>query len=321
MPAAMRTVFMGTPDVVLPVLEALLEGGYQVVGVYTQPDKPSGRGRQVSPSVVKRRALEKGIPVFQPFSFRSPEAVEELAALKPELVVVAAYGKILPRSVLAIPERGCINVHPSLLPGHRGPSPVATAILEGDRVTGVTIILMDEGMDSGPILAQREAPIDPEDAAGTLTRRLFLIGAQFLVETLERWFHGEIQLVAQDHAKATFTRFLEREDGYLDFSRPAEVLRRQVQACQPWPGAYTTWQGKTLKLLEVVALKEVAEGSGSGQGPGLVVSLSRADAGIAVMTGDGMLGVKRLQMEGKRAVSGEEFLRGHRQFIGSRLPS
>lgn len=308
---------MGTPSYAVPVLEALLGAGHRVAGVYTQPDRPAGRGLRPEAPPVKRYALERGLAVFQPQSLRSPGALEELRALAPRAIVVAAYGKFLPPEVLRLPPLGCLNLHPSLLPRHRGPSPVQAAILEGDEVTGVSIILLDEGMDTGPILAQVEEPIRDTDTAATLTERLFNIGARLMVETLERWDRGLLSPTPQDHARATVTRRIAKEDGEMDFSRPAVYLWRMVRAYQPWPGAYTRWEGRLLKVLEALPLEAQGEAP-----PGTVVALPRGSpAPVGVVAGRGVLALLRLHLEGRRPLPAEEFLRGHPRFIGARLPS
>ena len=317
----MRIVFMGTPAFAVPVLLALLEAGHQVPAVVTQPDRAAGRGRQPQASPVKAWALDQGLTVLQPPSFRQPEAVARLAATTPQALVVAAYGKLLPPAVLQIPPLGVLNVHPSLLPRHRGPSPVATAILQGDEVTGVTVMLLDQGMDTGPILAQQTlGPVGPEETTESLTPRLFHMGAELMVRALVQWERGEISSTPQDPALATVSRRITKEDGLLDFHQPAQQLWRQVRAYQPWPGAYTRWQGRLLKLLETVPVPETA--TAGPIAPGRVVPLSPgAQTPCAVGTGQGLLGLWRLQLEGGRPMAAEEFLRGHPAFAEARLPS
>ncbi|MFN3975053.1 MAG: methionyl-tRNA formyltransferase [Dehalococcoidia bacterium] len=313
----MRLVFMGTPAFAIPVLEALLTAGHQVVGVFTQPDKPAGRGRQPEPPPIKVWAQGKGLPVFQPPTLRRAEAQETLRRLAPDAVIVAAYGKILPPEVLNIPPLGCLNLHPSLLPRYRGPSPVPAAILNGDAVTGVTVMLMDAGLDTGPLLAQREEPIRDEDTAHTLTERLFLLGASLMVETLERWARGGISPLPQDPVQATTTPLLTKEDGWLDFAHSAERLWRAVRAYDPWPGAFTRWKGRMLKVLAARPWPE-----DTVHPPGTVVALPRgAPAPVGVQCGRGILALLRLHLEGRRPVGCSEFLAGYRDFVGSRLPS
>lgn len=308
---------MGTPEPVVRVLEELLQAGHQVLAVYTQPDKPAGRGRHLTAPPVKQFAERNGIPVHQPATLRRPESVQPLLDLKPDVLVVAAYGKILPRQALAAARRGGLNIHPSLLPRHRGATPVASTILEGDAVTGVTIMLMDEGMDSGPILVQQEEPVQKDDTTGTLTERLFAIGTPLLLDVLDPWVRGELNLRMQDHSAATFTRFFQKENHALDFTQPAARLARQVRAFQPAPGAFTTWQGKVLKVLEASPLPASAQAE-----PGSIVTLpAGSPSPVGVATGDGVLALKRLHLEGKRPVSADEFARGHQGFVGARLPS
>ncbi len=314
----MRALFMGTPDFALPVLDGLLSGGFQVVGVYTRPDQPAGRGRQPAPPPVKTYAMSRGLPVFQPRSLRREEAVRELASLQPEVIIVAAYGRILPPEVLAIPPRGVLNIHPSLLPKYRGPSPVITALLEGESVTGVTVMLLDEGMDTGNILAQRRTAILPHETAGELTHRLFRLGAELLLEVLPEWVAGAMTSVPQNAAMATTTRLYTKEDGDMDWSLPATVLERRLRALQPWPGCYTRWEGKRLRILEGAAV----DGGAPAAPPGQVVALPRGSAfGVAIATGEGLLGVRQAQLEGRKAQAVEEFLRGYPRFAGAQLPS
>jgi len=308
----MRLVFMGSSEFSLPSLERLILGQHRVVAVYTQPDKPAGRGRALALPPVKKLALEHGIEVRQPKTFREPGAVESLAQLNPDVIVVAAYGQILPEEVLAIPPFGCVNVHPSLLPRHRGPAPIQAAILAGDEYTGVSIMLMDKGVDSGPILSQRRVAIDPEDTAESLTRKLAEVGAQLLEETLPLWLSRSITPRPQQ-GDATYTRLLSKEEGEIDWRLPAPEIWRRVRAFQPWPGCYTRWQGKMLKVLEVLPLP-----GGQAQ-PGLVIPLGAGQ--IGVQTGDGVLRLLRVQLEGRRAMTAEEFVRGQRGFIGALLPS
>ena len=313
----MRIVFMGTPAYVLPVLEALLSLDFQVAGVYTQPDRPSGRGRISEPPPVKSFALEHGIRVFQPVSLRGAGVQGELASLSPDVIVVAAYGKILPPEVLNIPSYGCVNVHPSLLPKYRGPSPVATAILEGEAHTGATIMLLNEGMDTGPILACRQVPIESGIATTeSLTPLLLGVGADLLVEVLPRWLNGEITPQPQDDSLVTTTRKLEKSDGEVRWELSAGEIERRLRAFTPWPGLFTYWQGKLLKILSARPLIEEVLGE-----PGLVVPLDELGIAVGVVTGGGILGLKSLQMEGRRAVSSEEFVRGYTNFPGSLLPS
>ncbi|MBM2832475.1 MAG: hypothetical protein HW414_1527 [Dehalococcoidia bacterium] len=314
---SLKIVFMGSGSFALPVLESLLRH-YPVAAVYTQPDRPAGRGRATSPSEVKKLALDGGVPVFQPPSLKPAAEVERLRELKPEAIVVAAYGLILRLEVLGLPPFGCINIHPSLLPGHRGPSPIVATLLAGDRVTGVSIMLMEEGVDTGPVLARQEEPVLPGDTAGSLTARLAGVAAKLLETTLSEWFAGRIRPRQQDDTKATYSRLIAKEDGELDWRLPAVELERQVRAYDPWPGTSTTWEGRRLKVLRVSLLPGKKAGD-----EGRVVALDPAGVGtpVGVQTGDGVLGLLLLQIEGKRPLSAVEFVRGQRGFIGAVLPS
>ncbi|MSQ05669.1 MAG: methionyl-tRNA formyltransferase [Dehalococcoidia bacterium] len=313
----MRLVFMGTPDPVAPVLDALAHRpDLQVVAVYTQPDRPRGRGRAPDMPPVKRHALSLGLTVRQPPSLRSARVQAELAELRPEVIVVAAYGLFLPPTVLEAPAHGCLNLHPSLLPRHRGPSPVVTAILEGDAVTGISLMLLDAGMDTGPIIAQQVRPIAPADTAGSLTDALFRQGAELLLETLPEWVAGRITPRAQEEALATVTHKVGRTDGQARWELSAAGLERRCRAYTPWPGLYTHWGNQVLKLVEVTALPATA---GPEARPGQVVPLQMPDIPAGIGAAEGVLGLKTLQLEGRRAVSAAEFLRGYPQFLGAQL--
>ena len=317
----MRLVFMGTPAYVVPVLETLFAApGMPVVGVYTPPDRPRGRGQAVEQTPVKAAALERDLPIFQPPSLRSARAQQELASLQPDVIVVAAYGKLLPPEVLDLPPHGCLNLHPSLLPKYRGPSPVITAILDGVATTGVTLMQLDAGMDTGPILAQREYPLHGDETAATLTEDLFRLGAQLLLDNLAAWTIGDLKATPQDDALATVTRKLERADGWADWNRPAADLERRRRAFTPWPGLHTRWEDKTLRLLDVVAFEPPFERLGFvSEEPGLVQVLALEDVRLGIGTANGILGIKTLQLEGRRATTAAEFLNGYPQFLGSRL--
>lgn len=312
----MRIVFLGTPDYAVPVLSTLFGGGFEVAAVVTQPDRPAGRGRALSSPPTALWARERGIPVLQPPSLRPPEVAGQIAALAPDAMVVASYGRILPPNMLTLAPLGCLNVHPSLLPRHRGPSPVAEAILQGETVTGVSIMLLDEGTDTGPVLAQQEVEIAPDETAGALTARLFELGGDLMARTLSEWAAGRIEAVPQDEALATYSRKLEKSDGELDFTRTAEQLHNQVRAMDPWPGAFTTWNGATLKVLRSAALP-----TASGDAPPGTVVAPDGPTTLGVVTADGILGVLDLQLEGRRPNDAESFLRGRPDFLGARLPS
>lgn len=304
---------MGTPEFAVPALESIIQSEHELAAVYTQPDEPAGRGRSLMPSVVKRTALEHGLTVYQPLSIKESREVENLAALRPAVVVVAAFGQLLPQKILDIPSFGCLNIHPSILPRHRGPSPVAAAILAGDEVTGVSIMLMDEGLDTGPVLAQRQIPVLAWDTTSSLTVKLADLGAQLLVDTLPLWLEGRLTPQPQDSGNATYSKLIKKEDGQMKWTRPAVQLWRQVRAFQPWPGCYATWQGRLLKIVEAVPLP------GQGEIARVVEIPDQDSATVGIQTGDGILGLVRVQLEGKRVMSGDEFARGQRGFVGSTL--
>ena len=310
----LRIIFMGTPEFAVPSLECLMLS-HQVVAVYTQPDKPAGRGRLLVSPPVKEAALSRDLPVVQPASLNNAEEVAHLADFHPDVIVVAAFGQILPQSVLDIPPYGCINIHPSLLPGFRGASPVAAAILAGDDFTGVSIMLLDKGLDTGPILARAAVSISPRDTAGSLTGKLSLVSARLLQEVLVRWSRGDIAPRSQNDAEATYSGRITKEDGEIDWHLPAVDIWRRVRAFNPWPGCYTRWEGKQLKILEAVPIPE-EETVKAGQ----VIALNKGEAAFGVCAGDGILGILNVQLEGKRAMSAAEFLRGQGRFIGAILP-
>jgi len=310
----MRIIFMGTPDFAVPALEKLIDGGYEVAAVYTQPDKAAGRGRVVEEPPVKKAALRHNLTVLQPENFKSAETKRQLLELKPDTIVVAAFGQILPRSVLEIPAFGCINIHPSLLPKYRGVAPVPAAILNGEEFTGVSIMLMDKGIDTGPVLTSVHVPVLQQDTTDTLMQKLANTSAQLLLDTLPGWFRKEITPQLQNNGEATYTKMLTKEAGEIDWKLPALQIWRQVRAYQPWPGSYTRWQGKQLKILEAVPLTGEVTGEA-----GTVLNVNKNEAAFGVVTGNGILGVKKVQMEGKKAVTADEFLRGQRQFIGAKL--
>ena len=305
-----RTVFMGTPQFAATILEALLRSSCQVLAVYTQPDKPAGRGRPVVFPPVKKLALERQIPVIQPEILKSSEVVEALASFQPELIIVAAYGAILPPEMLSLPKFACLNVHPSLLPRHRGPSPVANTILCGDEITGVTIMLMDAGMDTGPILAQEKAGISFMDTTGSLSKTLADVGAKLLLETLPKWLNKELRPQVQDEAQATYSKLISSEDAEIDWHLSAVELWRRGRAYNPWPISYTWYQGKRLKIHRSIPFGDVTDGE-----IGEVIALPESP-GVGVVTGQGILGLCQVQLEGRRQMSADDFVRGQRDFIG-----
>ncbi len=306
-----RIVFMGSPAFAVPALEALAQA-YPVVGVVTQPDRPAGRGSRLRPAAVKVAAERLGLPVFQPEKVSAPTAREHLRAWAPDVIVVAAFGQILPPALLALPPYGCLNIHASLLPRWRGAAPIAAAILAGDTVTGITLMQMDEGVDTGPILAQREEPIRPDDTTGSLTERLARTGAELLMEVLPRYLRGEIRPVPQPAEGATYCRPLKKQDGRLDWARPAAELERRVRAVTPWPGAFTFWEGQMLKVLRAAVDPDWV----GTEPPGTVVPMGD---GAGVVTGQGVLRLLEVQIAGKNPLPIDAFLRGRRNFIGAVL--
>ena len=309
----MRIVFMGVPEFAVPVLVRLVHSEHQVIAVYTRLDKPSGRGRGISESPVKHIAEEMGLEVRQVESFKKADDVVDLAGLKPDIIVVASFGIILPQSVLDISPYGCLNLHPSLLPLYRGPTPIPAAILAGDDVTGTSIMLIDKNIDSGPILAQRKVPIEPSDTTQSLTEKLAHISADLLMETLPGWLSCSITPRPQRHEAATYTRMLNKDDGALDWQLPAIELWRKVRAYYPWPVTFTSWNDKGIRILE--ALPQ----SGQLDVSGRVLDLGCGEVGV--QTGSGILKLVRVQVEGKKEMRIVEFVRGQRGFVGSMLPS
>ena len=302
---------MGTPQFAVPGLQALVAAGYNVVAVVTQPDRPVGRSGKAIASAVKQAAVTLGLLVLQPEKLRPPEVVASLRELQPDLTIVAAYGEILRSNVLEITRYGNINVHASLLPKYRGAAPISAAILAGESETGVSIMLMDVGMDTGPTLAQRATPIGVMDTTPELTARLAEIGATLLVETLPRYLSGALKPQPQNDAAATYTRPLHKDDGRIDWQQPATQIERMVRAYYPWPSAFTTWQGKRLKLLAAVITGSVA-----GSEPGHVY---RSGQQVVVTTGAGGLALKQVQLEGRQAMEIKAFIAGQPQLVGSVL--
>jgi methionyl-tRNA formyltransferase len=305
-----RVIFAGTPDFAVPSLRAMVVGGYEPQLVLTQPDRPAGRGQEPQPPPVKRLAVECGLAVAQPL--RLDEVRDQLEQLKPELMVVVAYAHKVPYWLLTLPPMGVLNVHASLLPNYRGASPVAAALLNGDGEAGVSIMRLAEGWDTGPVFRQRAIAIEPDDNAGTLTDRLAELGAELLIEVLDLRVKGMITAKPQDQSKATYAPRLTKEDGRIDWSKPAEQLAREVRAYTPWPGSYTYWNGKMLKVLD-------ARPKAIGHRPTAEAEPGRVLGDFAVETGDGVLSLRRMQLEGRKPMSAEEFLRGQTSIVGSVL--
>jgi len=302
---------MGTPDFASPTL-AELHRAYQVVMVVTQPDRKSGRGRKLTASPVKQTAEAANLPVFQPSTLKDPQAVSFLRSLEPDLIIVAAFGQILRRDALEMPPMGCINIHASLLPRWRGASPIVAAIHAGDAETGITLMRMDEGLDTGPIIRQRTMTITPQHTGQSLSNELAHLGANLLIETLPDWLAGEITPQPQDNALATLARRIKKEQGLINWQQSAAEIERQVRAFYPWPGTFTHWQGKILKVLSV----SVALDWSGALPPGQVFKLKKD---IAVATPQGAIILQQVQPAGKRPMAAKNFVSGAADFAGSQL--
>ncbi len=307
-----RVVFMGTPEFSVPSLAALA-GSEQVVLAVTNPDRPSGRGQALSAPPVKAEAVRRGIPVFQPEKAKAPESVARIAADSPDLIVVVAYGHILPPSILSIPRLGCINVHASLLPRYRGAAPINWAIARGETTTGVTIMKMDAGMDTGPMLHVRAMPIGEDDTAGTMFPKLAALGAEALAEALRKLHDGTLTETPQDNAQATYAPILKKEHGLIDWSRSAREVRDLVRGMTPWPSAYVVHGGRTLKVLAAA----VDGGAAPPRAPGEIVAVGKD--GIVVACGQGALRLEQVQPEGGKAMPAWAYAQGRRIAKGDRL--
>ena len=305
----MRVIFMGTPDFAVPSLQALLDRGDDICAVFTQPDKPKGRGHKLQPPPVKELALRHGLPVFQPDTLRDEAVQRSIAELEPDAIIVVAYGKLLPPSVLSAPRLGCINVHGSLLPKYRGAAPIQWAVINGEKTTGVTTMFMAEGMDTGDMLLKAETQIGPEETAGELFDRLKLIGAKLLTETLDKLERGELEPVPQDEAEATLAPMLKKEMSAIDWSEPAGRIHDRIRGLNPWPCAAAVLDGKRVKLLA----SQVIDGKGE---PGAAHNI---DGELAAACGQGMLRITELQADTGKRMSGRDYLLGHPLTDGARF--
>ncbi|UPU35414.1 methionyl-tRNA formyltransferase [Geomonas paludis] len=306
----LRIIFMGTPEFACPTLRTLIERGENVVAVVTQPDRPKGRGQQTLPPPVKVLAEQHGITVLQPVKVRLPESIEQIRALEPDLIVVVAFGQILPKALLDIPKHGCINVHASLLPRYRGAAPLNWCIINGETETGVTTMMMDVGLDTGDMLLKSATPIDPDEDTQSLHDRMSQLGAELLAQTLDRLVAGELTPEKQDDALTCYAPMMKKEDGLIDWTRSAQDINNQVRGMTPWPGAFSFLDDKLLKVYKV----QTASGAGN---PGEVVAAGRD--GIEVACGEGSLLIRELQLEGKKRMSAGDFLAGYKVPAGALL--
>lgn len=322
----MRIIFMGTPDFSVPVLEALIGSGHEVAAVVTQPDKPKGRGKETAMSPVKETALKHGLPVYQPVRAREASFIDEMRAIKPDVMVVIAFGQILSKELLEVPKYGCVNIHASLLPKYRGAAPIQWAVINGEKETGITTMMMDEGMDTGDMLEKRVIPLDEKETGKSLFDRLSLLGGELILSTLDRLEKGTLVRTPQNHEEATYVKKISKSLGEVDWTMDGVAIERLIRGLNPWPSAYTWLSGKMLKLWEADVVSEEAESfdgasAGSGDGGekacGQVVSAS--DSGLKVQTGQGILNITSLQLEGKKRMDTAAFLRGFPVQAGVRL--
>ncbi|OGY42428.1 MAG: methionyl-tRNA formyltransferase [Candidatus Buchananbacteria bacterium RBG_13_36_9] len=305
-----KIIFMGTPDFGAPVFLALIDK-FNIVAAVTQPDKKVGRKQEITQSPIKKIALKNKIEVLQPEKVRdNAEFIQRVKSLQPDLIIVVAYGFILPKEILEIPKFGAINIHASLLPKYRGASPIQTAILNGDKETGISIILIDDKMDHGPLLEQRTITINDNDNFESLHDKLAQLGADLLLDTLPKYISGEIKPVSQKESQATYCQLIKKEDGKIDWSKPAEEIERQIKSYTPWPGAFTFWEGKQLKFIKALVIK--AQNQNIGE-------VFKINEGIGVKCGKDALEVLELQLESKKPMNVKEFLNGYPEIIGFRL--
>ncbi len=315
----MRIIFMGTPEFAVQVLEAIIQEGHEVAGVYTQPDKPRGRGKSVQYTPVKELAMEYNIPVFQPERVRDPEVVAELKTLAPEVIVVVAFGQILPETILNLPPLGCINVHASLLPRYRGAAPIQRVIIDGETESGVTTMYMAKGLDTGDMIEQKVVPIDPKETGGSYHDKLAAAGAELCLSTLQKLAEGTAPRIPQDDRKSCYAHMLNKAMGELDFQKPAEELERLIRGLNPWPSAYTWLQGKSLKIYEAEVVKSGADSHRMNDMPGTVIGVDKNS--FTVQCNPGALRIDSLQLEGKKRMNTAAFLLGYKLSAGMRLGS
>ena len=309
----MRIVFMGTPDFAVPTLEKIIEAGHEVVGVVTQPDKAKGRGHQVVFPPVKETALKYGLTVYQPKRVRDEAFVDQLKTLDPDVIVVVAFGQILPKTVLDLPSYGCVNVHASLLPKYRGAAPIQWAVINGEAYSGVTIMRMDEGLDTGDMIAREKIALDADETGGSLFDKLSAMGGRLLVQVLKELEDGTAVFEKQDDSQAgEYARMLTKSMGAIRFDEPAVRIERLIRGLNPWPSAYTRFRGKTLKIWKAAVSDQAYD-----RAPGEVAAVSKTD--FTVQTGEGALIIQEVQMEGKKRMAAEAFLRGYSVSVGEKL--
>lgn len=311
----MRIVFMGTPDFSVPALKALVEAGHQVTVVVTQPDKPKGRGKDVQMTPVKIQALEYGIPVYQPVKVKTPEFVEVLKKEAPDAIVVIAFGQILSKEILDLPKYGCVNIHASLLPKYRGAAPIQWAVIDGEKETGVTTMMMDVGLDTGDILETKVIPLDPKETSGSLFEKLSKAGGPLILSTLEKLEKGTITRTPQGESGTSYAKMLTKTLGDINWTMSATAIERLIRGLNPWPSAYTQWEGKTMKIWEA-EVEDVVETIDTHE-PGTITEVTKH--GFKVQTGEGRLAIKSLQIPGKKRMEADAFLRGYHIEEGEKL--
>lgn len=308
----MRVIFMGTPDFSVGALKAIVEAGHEVVLAVTQPDKPKGRGKAMQFPAVKEAALELGIEVYQPRRVREPECIEYLRTYQPEIIIVAAFGQLLPKEILDMPKYGCVNIHASLLPKYRGAAPIQWAVINGERVTGVTTMRMDVGLDTGDMIDQAEVELAADETGGSLFDRLSIVGAKLCVETMKHIEEGTAVYTKQNETESTSTKMIHKKFGKIDWNLPAVAIERLIRGLNPWPSAYTQLDGKTLKIWQASVVS-----GGDAFMAGSVVKASGEE--LLIQTGDGILALQEVQLEGKKRMAVADFLRGYKILEGTYL--
>lgn len=319
----MRIVFMGTPDFAVPALKALVEHGYDIAGVFTQPDRPAGRGKRLKPSPVKAAAEELNLPIFQPETIKTPESIQQLKALAPDCIIVVAYGQILSKEILQLPPKGCINVHASILPAYRGAAPIHWAVINGEKHTGVTTMLMEEGLDTGDMLLKREIPIPGDATTGEIHDQLAVLGGELLIETLNEWAAGKLAPTPQSGV-SNYAPLLKRQHESLDWSRRAAELHDQIRGLNPWPGAFTLFRGDNLKIWRSRIVQEkdgilAAEDAfrKAEAETGQIIQVQGDE--LLIQTGEGILSILEVQPAGKKVMPARDFFNGRHGKLGEKF--